>query len=88
MIDKKLAKRVRQVLISPEIFGQFVVNGSEIPARAIKVESEIPEDAVFLRGAYDCQRDLFVLLYAHPDWDEVEKGQLPPYEQVVLHTQQ
>jgi len=66
------------VLVSPEVIHELLVEGNKIPQASLEVISGIPEGAIFMRGFYDSQRDVFGLVYYHASF-ESDEGDKWPY---------
>lgn len=71
-----MSRRRKLVLVSGDHFKSFLTVGYKFENAV--VEEGLPEDAAFVAMAYNAERDLWMLVFASPSFDEVKPGdQLP-----------
>jgi len=71
-----MSSRRKLVLVSGDNFKSFLTVGNKFENAV--VEEGLPEDAAFVAMAYNAERDLWMLVFDSPSFDEVKPGdQLP-----------
>ena len=60
------------VLISPCIIGYFCKSGKN--ARTLEIESDVPEDAVFITADYSDSLQAFRVIFEHSSFEDIPEG--------------
>lgn len=79
-------RRVKMLMVNPVDFMFLFTKGLRIRA-GWKILKGLPADATLVNVAYEPSRGAIILVVESTEYDEVERGVLPPYELIELDVQ-